>query len=143
MSDHFNQLMDRAETRILAHEIYTGGALTAFLEKECRALNLNFESAYTEALSRGLYRVLGERYQKVLTSTIRMAEEDIRSGLIENMADLRFYFESVARNYVPRMPREKVVVDLTIDARQAGLFELLENSSNRTQGIVPVGGQAA
>jgi hypothetical protein len=41
------------------------------------------------------------------------------------------------------MPREKVVVDLTIDARQAGLFELLENSSNRTQGIVPVGGQAA
>jgi hypothetical protein len=72
-----------------------------------------------------------------------MAEEDIRSGLIENMADLRFYFESVARNYVPRMPREKVVVDLTIDARQAGLFELLENSSNRTQGIVPVGGQAA
>jgi hypothetical protein len=143
MSDHFNQLMDRAETRILAHEIYTGGALTAFLEKECGALNLNFEFAYTEALSRGLYRVLGERYQKVLTSTIRMAEEDIRSGLIENMADLRFYFESVARNYVPRMPREKVVVDLTIDARQAGLFELLENSSNRTQGIVPVGGQAA
>ena len=130
MSHQLNQLMDRAETRILAHEIYTGGALTEFIEDECKALTLNFQLAYAEALARGLYRILGERYQKALTSTIRMVREDIMSGLIETTSDLEFYLESAARTYVPWMPREKAILDLRIDARQAGLYELLEDVTN-------------
>lgn len=130
MSHQLNQLMDRAETRILAHEIYTGGQLTEFLENACAASNLNFRSAYVEALARGLYRVLGEAYQKALDSIIRMVKEDIMSGLIETPGDFEFYFESAARNEIPLMPRNKVIVDLRIDARQAGLYELLEKVTN-------------
>src|ERR1700751_4116013 len=123
MSHQLNQLMDRAETRILAHEIYTGGALTEFIEDECKALTLNFQLAYAEALARGLYRVLGEAYQKALDSIIRMVKEDIMGGLIETTGDLEFYFESAAaRNEIPLMPQKKVIVDLRIDARQAGLY---------------------
>jgi hypothetical protein len=130
MSHQLNQLMDRAETRILAHEIYTGGALTEFIEHECKALTLNFQLAYAEALARGLYRVLGEAYQKALDSIIRMVKEDIMSGLIETPGDFEFYFECSARNEIPLMPRDKVIVDLRIDTRQAGLYELLEEATN-------------
>jgi hypothetical protein len=130
MYDHISQLMDGAETRILAHEIYTGGHLTEFLTNACAASNLNFESAYVEALARGLYRVLGEAYQKALASIIRMLREDIMRGLIETTGDLEFYFESVARTEIPLMPRDKVIVDLRIDSRQAGLYELLEKVAN-------------
>lgn len=137
MSDHFNQLMYRAETRILARDIYTGGALTEFLEKECEASNLNFNSAYAEALERGLYRFLGEQYQAALTFTIQQASEDIIDGLIQNKDDLRLYFESVAGNSIAQMPSKKVIVDLTIDARQAGLFDLLESLSVGVLPFVP------
>jgi hypothetical protein len=129
--------MYRAETRILARNIYTGGALTEFLEKECEASNLNFDLAYAEALARGLYRFLGEQYQAALTFTIQQAAEDIIGGLIENKADLRFYFESAARNSISHMPREKAIRDLTIDARQAGLFDLLESLSGAIWPCVP------
>ena len=52
------------------------------------------------------------------------------SGLIETTGDLEFYFESAARNEIPLMPQKKVIVDLRIDARQAGLYELLEKVTN-------------
>ena len=127
MRDKLSQLISLAWTRVLTQAIYKGGALTVFLERECQEQGIQFEVAYAEALSSGLYRYLGSRYQSALTAVIGKARDSIDFGLILDEDELRRYLDDAAHSAIPHMPSEKVLVDLMIDARQSGLFDLLVN----------------
>ncbi len=88
--------------------------------------SLSVEQLQREAVNQGLYHYLGGKYALALSSSIALAEGAILYGLIDSANELASFFQSTAVSLERFRCEEKALWELRIDARQNGLYNLLE-----------------
>lgn len=133
MHDYVDRILEGARKGILTFQIRTAQALTDFIEEEC-GCNASADSreVLDAAIGRGLFRYLGGCYQSVLNTTIAHARAAIVHAIVRNDEELVEYLKSAAATTASWMPVDKVFNDLRIDARQAGLYRLIQEVNRPT-----------
>ncbi len=113
--------------RILAHNIHgSRGLLKHLYLKASFDESVTVEQLQQEAVRQGLYRLLGKRYALALSSMIALAEDAILHRQINSDDELAIFLEGAAAS-LNRFDRgDKALRDLRIDARQKGLYTLIE-----------------
>lgn len=134
--DPIVEIVEAAEREVLAHTIESTRGLRAYLSLhggEMRLLEMQ-----EEAIRRGLYRYMGDRYGAELEGTLRRTRTCIAAGRITTDEDLRLYLTHVAVSLVRFRDLELVINDLLIEARQTGLYCLITHSRSRLAGQRPL-----
>jgi hypothetical protein len=115
-----------AEDEINSGKILTAGMLTAYFQRVVAEHNYVTERELVDlALKRGLYSILGRKYQQQLDKILYAAKKEIMAGQITSSTLLRVFLDGESHGITGGYDREKVKVDLLIDARQKGLYDLL------------------
>lgn len=132
--DPIVEIVLAAEREVLAHTIESTRDLRAYL---ClRGGEAGLENLQEEAVARGLYRYMGERYSKKLASTLSRTRRCILAGRIRTDDELRFHLTTTASTFMRFRDVELVVNDFLIEARQTGLYSLIEQVHAR-YGVSP------
>ncbi len=82
-------------------------------------------SLQEEAVRRGLYRYMGQRYAELLEMVLCRTPQCISLGRIKTEDELRHYLIDLAPSLVQFRDLDLVRKDLLIEARQTGLFSLV------------------
>ena len=120
------EIVVAAEREVLAHTIESTRGLRAYLclhGDEARLIEMQ-----EEAVRRGLYRYMGQRYGAELEDTLQRTRQCIESGQITTDEALRCYLTSVAPSLARFRDLDLIVNDLLISARQTGLYSLIGQS---------------
>ena len=121
------EILDAAEREVLAHTIESTRGLRAFF---CQHGGEEVLSALqVEAVRRGLYRYMGQRYAEAVEALLGRTRQCIAFGRIRTEDQLKRYLVELARSLVPYSDLDRAVNDLLIHARQTGLYSLLASTA--------------
>ena len=121
--DPIVEIVEAAEREVLAHTIESTRGLRAYLCLHGSEGKLGL--LQEEAVRRGLYRYMGERYAQVLGATLCRTRQCILSGRIQTEDALKQYLRRMAETLVRFRDLDLVIIDLLIEARQTGLYSLI------------------
>ncbi len=116
------EIVAAAEREVLAHTIESTRGLRAFFCQHGGEETL--KSLQEEAVRRGLYRYMGQRYAKLLETVLCRTRQCISLGRIKTEDELKHYLIDLAPSLVWFRDLDLVVKDLLIDARQTGCSAL-------------------
>jgi hypothetical protein len=130
------EIIEDTAERVLAHRIESSMALLEYLSfRASFEEDLSVEQLQQEAVKRGIYYLLGKRYALALQSAITLASEAILNGMIHSTDELALFLHGAAAALACFRRENKALLDLQIEARQEGLYRLLErmttHESNR------------
>lgn len=121
------EILDAAEREVLAHTIESTRGLRAFF---CQHGGEEVLSALqVEAVRRGLYRYMGQRYAEAVEALLERTRQCIAFGRIRTEDQLKRYLVELARSLVPYSDLDRAVNDLLIHSRQTGLYSLLASTA--------------
>jgi hypothetical protein len=118
------EVIEAARQRILAHRIECSIDLLQYLSFWASLEDVALEVLQEEAVREGLYRCLGERYS-LLQSAISQARNAIQLGFIGSEAELAAFIQTMGDSPKRFRREDRTLSDLSIDARQGGLYELI------------------
>ena len=121
------QIMEEARKRVLTRQICNNNELVAFLEKAA-TIDASVTSAELkdEAIRRGFYAHFGKRYALLLQASIDLAKDAIECRMVPDPEELDIFLEGAVDFFKDSRTPEKVNMDLRIEARQAGLYDVVE-----------------
>ena len=125
------EIIEAARQRILAHRIECSMDLLEYLSFWASLEDVALEVLQEEAVREGLYRCLGERYSLALQSAISQARNAIQLGLIRSEAELGAFIQTMVDSLKRFRHEDRTLSDLSIDARQGGLYELIASLGER------------
>ena len=123
------EILEAAERAVLAHTIESTRGLRAYLCQHGGEAQLSL--LQDEAVRRGLYRYMGQRYAELLETVLCRTRQCISLGRIKTEDELRHYLIDLAPSLVRFRDLDLVVKDLLIEARQTGLFSLVAQLAPR------------
>ena len=88
-------------------------------------------SLQEEAVRRGLYRYMGQRYAKLLETVLCRTRQCISLGRMQTEDELRLYLIDLAPSLVRFRDLDLVVKNLLIEARETDLFSLVAQLAPR------------
>jgi hypothetical protein len=119
------EIIEAARQRIRAHRIECSVDLLEYLSFWASLEDVDLEVLQEEAVRQGLYRCLGQQYALALKSAISQARNAIQLGMIGSEAELAAFIQTMGDSLKCFRREDRTLSDLSIDARQAGLFELI------------------
>jgi len=119
------EIIEAARQRILAHRIECSMDLLEYVSFWASLEDVALEVLQEEAVREGLYRCPGERYSLALQSAISQARNAIQLGLIGSEAELGAFIQAMVDSLKRFRHEDRTLSDLSIDARQGGLYELI------------------
>ncbi len=121
------EIVDAAEREVLAHNVESTRGLRAFF---CQHGGEEVLSALqVEAVRRGLYRYMGQRYAEAVEALLERTRQCITFGRIRTEDQLKRYLVELAKSLVPYSDLDRAINDLLIHARQTGLYSLLASTA--------------
>ena len=121
------EILDAAEREVLAHTIESTRGLRAFF---CQHGGEEVLSALqVEAVRRGLYRYMGQRYAEAVEALLDRTRQCIAFGRIRTEDQLKRYLVELAKSLMPYSDLDRAINDLLIHARQTGLYSLLASTA--------------
>ena len=121
------EIVDAAEREVLAHHIESTRGLRAYLLQNGGEALLS--SLQEEAVRRGLYRYMGQRYAEALKELLARTRQCIAFGRIRTEDQLKRYLVELAGSLVPYSDLDPAINDLLIHARQTGMYSLLVDAT--------------
>ena len=121
------EIVDAAEREVLAHTVESNRGLRAFFCEHGGEAMLG--SLQIEAVRRGLYRYMGQRYAEAVEKLLARTRQCIAFGRIRTDDQLKRYLVELAESLVPYSDLDRAVNDLLIHARQTGLYSLLASTA--------------
>ncbi len=125
------EMIDAAEREVLAHTIESTRGLRAFFCQH-RGEEL-MSSLQEEAVRRGLYRYMGQRYAEAVEVLLHRTRQCIAFGRIRTENELRLYLVDLAGSLGRYSDRALAINDLPIRARQTGLYSFLASTAAENQ----------
>ncbi len=125
------EIVEAAEREVLAHTIESTRGLRAYLCEHGGETRLSL--LQDEAVRRGLYRYMGERYAKLLDTVLCRTRQCIAFGRIRTEDELRLYLVDLAGSLVRYRDLALAINDLLIHARQTGLYSFLASTAAENQ----------
>lgn len=121
------EILDAAEREVLAHTIESTRGLRAFF---CQHGGEEVLSALqVEAVRRGLYRYMGQRYAEAVEALLERTRQCIALRRIRTEEQLKGYLVELAESLVPYSDLNLAINDLLIHARQTGMYSLLASTA--------------
>ena len=121
------EIVDAAEREVLAHTVESTRGLRAFFCEHGGEEMLG--SLQVEAVRRGLYRYMGQRYAEAVEELLARTRQCIAFGRIRTDDQLRRYLVELAASLVPYSDLALAINDLLIHARQTGMYLLLASTA--------------
>ena len=121
------EIVDAAEREVLTHHIESTRGLRSFLLQDGGEALLS--SLQEEAVKRGLYRYMGQRYAEALKDLLAQTRQCIAFGRIRTNDQLKRYLIELAASLVPYSDLDLAINDLLIHARQTGMPSLLASTA--------------
>ncbi len=122
----YENIVEKARRLILDHKLRSGPALMEyFASRVALDPSLDPDGLQKEAVARGLYRYMGERYLLALKFALSCAEAGIKLDVIRSDEELARFLERASHAMAPFGHCGKVLADLKIEACQLGLHALL------------------
>ena len=126
------EIIEAARKRILVHRIQCSVDLLEYLSFRSSVEDVTLEVFQEEAVRQGLYRYLGQQYALALQSAISQARNAIQLGVIGSEAELTAFIHTLTDSLKRFRREDRTLSDLSIDARQGGLYELIGSLGERS-----------
>lgn len=121
------EIVDAAEREVLAHNVESTRGLRAFF---CQHGGEELMSSIQEeAVRRGLYRYMGQRYAEAVKELLARTRQCIAFGRIRTDDQLKRYLGELAASLVAYSDLDLAINDLLIHARQTGMYSLLASTA--------------
>ncbi len=121
------EIVDAAEREVLAHNVQSTRGLRAFFCEHGGEAMLG--SLQAEAVRRGLYRYMGQRYAEAAKELLARTRQCIAFGRIRTEDHLKRSLVELAASLVAYGDLDIAINDLLIHARQTGLYSLLASTA--------------
>ena len=121
------EIVDAAEQEVLAHTVESTRGLRAFFCEHGGEAMLG--SLQIEAVRRGLYRYMGQRYAEAVKELLARTHQCIAFGHIRTEDQLKRYLVELAASLMPYSDLDLAINDLLIHARQTGMYSLLASTA--------------
>ena len=125
------EMIEAAEREVLAHTIESTRGLRAFFCQHGGEQLMS--SLQEEAVRRGLYRYMGQRYAGAVEVLLHRTRQCIAFGRIRTEDELRLYLVDLAGSLVRYRDLALAINDLLIHARQTGLYSFLASIAAENQ----------